>query len=748
MMQQYMKELEQDPFDPEEFVERLAWRTVNDTKDDGKTSFDPVIVHETFLQAIKDLQVLQERQQKKCDRLEAALKEEEARHLLEVLNLQEKNKHGIDLFHQLDERINLVATKVLHLGDQLENVNTPRARAVEAQKLMRHFSEFLSPGPLTDPIFADKSSLDEAADVIQKLHLIAQELPVEKFEHAKKKISVKYDEIERNLIEEFVRAHNREDATRMKELASVLAHFKGYSQCIDAFIEQSQMGSFGGKDVFQDVIPMCTKYHELMQQVFLNPEQVMAKFVLNIYHLRLQKYAVAKLADKTDSDKYLRNLYDLYTRTVKLSMELKAFNMGTDDTYLTKLTRNIFQKYLDTYITIEVKALREKSTALLIEYYESKNHQKKQLQTGGFQELRRDLQAVLSARTNINIAQIENYGGETFLSEELAIALLQRSKGAFQRCQLLSQPNDISANTLQILDILLQYLISEHVDYALELGLQSVPIPESRAQPEIHFFNVARQCNAIVRLLEEQFNDSVVPLIASTPKHGEGVLKKNVILDQVNAKLETGLDRSINAIVGWVKVFLQNEQRKTDFKPETDVDTLNTPACLTVVQFVTNMIRHIRNTLDGKNLENVLTELGVRFHKVIYDHLQQFQFNSAGAMCAICDMNEYRKCVKELEVDVVTSSFDTLHALCNLLLVKPENLKQVCTGDQLVTLDRGVLVNFIQLRTDYKTQKLANCLKERKLNDNIKVYTECQGIKNIYDALVELGYAVHNLYEN
>ncbi|KOX77029.1 Exocyst complex component 5, partial [Melipona quadrifasciata] len=703
----------QDPFDPEEFVERLAWRTVNDmTKDDGKTFFDPTIVHETFLQAIKDLQILQERQQKKCDKLEAALKDEEARHILEIFELQERNKHSIDLFHQLDERINLVATKVLHLGDQLESVNTPRARTVEAQKLMKHFSEFLSPGPLTDPIFTDKSSLDEAADIIQKLHLISQELPSEKFEHAKKKIVVKYDEIERNLIEEFVRAHNREDATRMRELASVLAHFKGYSQCIDAFIEQSQMGSFGGKDVFQDVIPMCTKYHKLMQQVFTNPEQVMAKFVLNIYHLRLQKYAVAKLADKTDSDKYLKNLYDLYTRTVKLSTELKMFNMGTDDTYLAKLTRNIFQKYLDTYIIMETKVLREKSAALLIEYYESKNHQKKQLQSGGFQELRRDLQAVLGARTNINIAQIENYGGETFLSEELAIALLQRSKLAFQRCQLLSKPDDIPINTIQILEILLQYLISEHVDYALELGLQSVPIPESRTtQPEIYFFNVVRQCNAIVRLLEEQFNDSVIPLVVSTPKHGDCMLKKKLVLDQIDMKLEMGLDRSINAIIGWVKVYLQNEQRKTDFKPETDVDTLSTPACLTVVQYVTGMIRHIRSTLDGKNLNTVLTELGVRFHKIIYDHLQQFQFNSAGAMCAICDMNEYRKCVKELEIDLVTNLFDTLHALCNLLLVKPENLKQVCTGDQLATLDRNVLVNFIQLRTDYKTQKLANCLK-------------------------------------
>lgn len=133
---------------------------MNDSVVDGvKGSFDPVLVHETFLHAIKDLQVLQERQQKKCEKLEVSLKEEESRHAFEIIELQEKNKTAMDLFHQLDERINFVATKVLHLGDQLESVNTPRARAVEAQKLMRHFSEFLSPGPLTDPIFTDKSTV-------------------------------------------------------------------------------------------------------------------------------------------------------------------------------------------------------------------------------------------------------------------------------------------------------------------------------------------------------------------------------------------------------------------------------------------------------------------------------------------------------------------------------------------------------------------------------------------------------------
>ena len=41
-------------------------------------------------------------------------------------------------------------------------------------------------------------------------------------------------------------------------------------------------------------------------------------------------------------------------------------------------------------------------------------------------------------------------------------------------------------------------------------------------------------------------------------------------------------------------------------------------------------IERIRDTLDGKNVEALLTELGTRFHRVIYEHLLQFQINSVG----------------------------------------------------------------------------------------------------------------------
>jgi recyclin-1 len=85
---------------------------------------------------------------------------------------------------------------------------------------------------------------------------------------------------------------------------------------------------------------------------------------------------------------------------------------------------------------------------------------------------------------------------------------------AYSRCDLLSKKSDIAVNASQIYDILSQSLLKEHVDYALELGLQGIPIPEAKNQPEIYFFAVVKSCNAIVHLYEKEFVDSLLPLIS------------------------------------------------------------------------------------------------------------------------------------------------------------------------------------------------------------------------------------------
>jgi len=115
-----------------------------------------------------------------------------------------------------------------------------------------------------------------------------------------------------------------------------------------------------------------------------------------------------------------------------------------------------------------------KCAAILQRFYNSKNHQKKSIQAGGLvtlcsynlfccillisvieaveefvcllllllnccriSELRRDLQAAIITKANLHIGPaVENYGGETFLSQEVAINIMQEYKLAFKRCEM------------------------------------------------------------------------------------------------------------------------------------------------------------------------------------------------------------------------------------------------------------------------------------------------------------------------
>lgn len=78
----------------------------------------------------------------------------------------------------------------------------------------------------------------------------------------------------------------------------------------------------------------------------------------------------------------------------------------------------------------------------------------------------------------------------------------------------MSKHEEKAENASQILDKLLKYLLIEHVDYAIELGLQSIPVVEGpKTPPTFYFFTVIHQSNNIIHLLEKQYIDMVVPLV-------------------------------------------------------------------------------------------------------------------------------------------------------------------------------------------------------------------------------------------
>ncbi|CAD5227094.1 unnamed protein product [Bursaphelenchus xylophilus] len=587
-----------------------------------------------------------------------------------------------------------ISAKVVHLGDQLESVHSPRARAFEALQLMKHFDEFMADQPLSSPIFTDPDRLLESAEMIHKLASVSQELVRDRFQQVQQRIARKYDEIEELLCREFERTL---DKKRLREIATVLSEFKCFSRCVDAFVERAQQGAFHSDNVFDDIQHVCDKTKPLIDEIFPDPNAVMNKLILNLFHGKLHETLNVKLDDCRDEpEQYLYNLADMYAKTEKLGTALQRYQSESDQQFIQTLLQSLFTPYLKVYPEIEERFINEQCQSILSRFYESKGHTKRNLSAGGLGEFRRDVQA--------RLLTVENFGGETFLSEEVAINILQELKNAFTRCNLMCKKAQSIPMVQSLFDLLLKYLYNEHVDYAIELALAGISTASPKTEPPTDFFSVVQQTAAVTHLFVKQFEDLIAPLVRDTSVQERICSERDRTLLNVESRINLGLERQINALVLYVRFLLSTEQKRSDFKPEDENRPITSmsKACALVVRYVQSMYDRIRESVDGKNLTAVLTEFGNGLYREVFNHIKSFNYNPTGALLLVCDINEYTKCVSEWHIPEVRRQFECLHAISNLMIVRPDNLVEAVAAASLTEIDKNDVFSFLKLREDAK----------------------------------------------
>lgn len=306
--------------------------------------------------------------------------------------------------------------------------------------------------------------------------------------------------------------------------------------------------------------------------------------------------------------------------------------------------------------------LKKRSKELLDRYYERQGHEK------------RGLGSEMASKVG-SIFGSDNRKVEILISEELAASVLQETHSAFRRCGALSPSNLIAENGLKIFNILLEFLIKQHVQYAIDFGLTQAPSAEPKTEPDMSMFLLVQEANTVWHLFEKQFNDDLLPLTAQSPIHAEAVQARKSMKDAMETSMDSALEKTITSAIGYAKNILKSEQKRNDFLSD-ELASQATPACRTAVEYLHKVISSMKKHLDGENIDLILIALGGKFYTLIYEHLQAFQFSSMGGMLAICDIKEYRTAAKSLNSVLVDSKFDTLHALCNLLIAVPENLRQ------------------------------------------------------------------------
>ena len=218
-----LKEIEQEPFSVDELVENLTYKSTDGRV--GQSNFDPLIMEDIFKRTIEDLKKLNEKSKKRIQTLQADCQKEKQVCKDKLNELEDLYKASYEQMTKLDKRIGDVSSTMSEMGSQLENLNKPRLNLYESHKTAKYFDKFME-GISNSGIFADDSKLEQAAEVIYKLHSLSTDLTDERFRGANELIEKKYTELEQKIMNQFLQAFFKNDRKSMKKYINIMSNFK------------------------------------------------------------------------------------------------------------------------------------------------------------------------------------------------------------------------------------------------------------------------------------------------------------------------------------------------------------------------------------------------------------------------------------------------------------------------------------------------------------------------------------------
>eukprot|EP00730_Choanoeca_flexa_P017664 TRINITY_DN8536_c0_g1_i1.p1 TRINITY_DN8536_c0_g1~~TRINITY_DN8536_c0_g1_i1.p1 ORF type:complete len:737 (+),score=186.14 TRINITY_DN8536_c0_g1_i1:3-2213(+) len=716
-----------DDFSVSDFVERIALSA----KVGDVTSVDhPQSLLDAFDLATAELWQSHEQVEEQVAQLELLCRNKEERHTETFQAAKELMQDGYDSLQSLTEGIHSVSLKIVHVGDQLESYKLKRDRCIEAATLMKHYASFDSSDKpllppldrLEDPFVAADDGMDrpstpppqstrldlssdpdaplltdeelaQGANTLQQLVYLAPD---------NDRVARAKDKLEELVLERFKEAIELDQVDAMVQLAIMTGLYlpERHSDLVKAYIDfvvRDNMLELRD-DPLLSIPKICHAVHGKVNQVFESTSAMTALFQ-TLCKKHLKPFVLMQVQHETDPLPTVHKLY-VQTRSV-LSSLCQELGLSGGAQFGLQLTRAVFAIPLETHFAAELNQMLTGYGQMLEDYYSSIGHERHSVNTNSPRSPRKHAR---QKSTDVPLDPTQ-----TLLSDDLAAEMLYECRRATERCQALSPLKDAPQWPLQLFSRLLAALCKDHMKYALDVAQKFLPSKKPKAQPAIYFFDIIADVNKIFYLLQKFFQDCMVPVIRDDFELYLACLnQKNEVMEDLETSLAGGLETCLEAIVEWTRVCLTKDRPKTEYKP-TDTSAISlpcTPACTIVTNFLNQQIRAIKASLNGKNLTNVFRLLGTRLHKVIYDNIKTFTYNDIGGMLLSRDLNCYEQVLRHLDDVYVNELMDVLKELSTLLIVRADNIPQLCNEGRIETLDQAIVMSFLQLRTDFKSAKL------------------------------------------
>ena len=123
-------------------------------------------------------------------------------------------------------------------------------------------------------------------------------------------------------------------------------------------------------------------------------------------------------------------------------------------------------------------------------------------------------------------------------------------------------------------------------------------------------------------------------------------------------------------------------QKKQDFRPkDVELESLQTPTCLTICTFLGRVGKHASAAVDGQNAEKFFSELAVELHRMLFDHFKKFQVNATGGLMVTQDIAKYVSVIRDWPLTKeVAHMVELLTEIGSLFIVGSEALREKSRG--------------------------------------------------------------------
>ncbi|GAB5365730.1 hypothetical protein AAMO2058_001083000 [Amorphochlora amoebiformis] len=252
------------------------------------------------------------------------------------------------------------------------------------------------------------------------------------------------------------------------------------------------------------------------------------------------------------------------------------------------------------------------------------------------------------------------------------------------------------------------FLIESYIKVALQLADQVLPDDDSRDEPDTRFFfRATGAVNRIIRKMSRHYRIKILPRLESDPNMKSRALVANKeALASLEKRLLGGIRLCLNAVVKYAERLLTKQQRPADFKPKDEMVCFEcTDACHMVSGFIAVQAEAAVESLEGRNLDAYLAELGRQFHALVLSHLRKFSVSPLGAMVVAQDVKRFQDVVSAFHIEEVSRLFSVLRDMSTLLLLPVEQLGMV-VQQRLSSVPKDELHDFLRSRADYAKQRI------------------------------------------